>query len=102
MAPLDYKFAIFEDRIYETYRTQLECYAVLIEENFHKVVNKGFLVYTRSSNKLIEVEINESAKNDIRRICSEVNEVIIQNYYPKATKFKQRCVECTYRNVCVK
>ncbi|MCX6219414.1 MAG: CRISPR-associated protein Cas4 [Bacteroidia bacterium] len=102
MAPLDYKFAIFEDRIYETYRTQLECYAVLIEENFHKVVNKGFLVYTRSSNKLVEVEINESAKNDVRRICREVNEVIIQNYYPKATKFKQRCVECTYRNVCVK
>lgn len=24
MAPLDYKFAKFEDRIYETYRTQLE------------------------------------------------------------------------------
>ena len=102
MAPLDYKFAIFEDRIYETYRTQLECYAVLIEENFNKVVNKGFLVYTRSSNKLVEVEISESSKKDIRRICMEVNEVIIQNYYPKATKYKQRCVECTYRNVCVK
>ncbi|MGV8134341.1 MAG: hypothetical protein AB2L20_03930 [Mangrovibacterium sp.] len=41
MAPLDYKFAKFEDRIYETYRTQLECYAVLIEENFGKKVNKG-------------------------------------------------------------
>ncbi len=102
MAPLDYKFTIFEQRIYETYRTQLECYAVLIEENFKKEVNKGFLVYTRSSNKLIEVEISASAKEDIRNVCNEVNEVINQNYFPHSTKYKQRCVDCTYRNVCVR
>jgi CRISPR-associated exonuclease Cas4 len=102
MAPLDYKFAKFEDRIYETYQTQLECYAELIEENFHKDVNKGFLVYTRSSNKLVEVEITKSSKVDIRRICQEVNDIILQNYFPKATKYKQRCIGCTYRNICVK
>lgn len=101
MAPLDYKFAIFEDRIYETYRTQLECYAVLIEENFERKVHKGFLVYTRSSNKLIEVEIDETAKQNIRRVCNEVNDIIMQNYYPKATKYKQRCLGCTYRNLCI-
>lgn len=102
MAPLDYKFAKFEDRVYETYCTQLECYATLIEENFGKPVNKGFLVYTRSSNKLVEVEISETAKKDIREICREVNEVILQNYFPAATKYKQRCVGCTYRNICIK
>ncbi len=102
MGPLDFKFAKFEDRIYDTYKTQLECYAVLIEENFHKEVNKGFLVYTRSANKLVEVAISEEAKMDIRRICLEVNEVILKNYFPKATKYKQRCVGCTYRNICTK
>lgn len=102
MAPLDYKFAKFEDRIYETYRTQLECYAVLIEENFGNPVNKGFLVYTRSSNKLVEVEIGDTAKQDIRRVCKEINGIILQNYFPKATSYKQRCIGCTYRNICVK
>jgi CRISPR-associated exonuclease Cas4 len=102
MAPLDYKFAKFEDRIYETYRTQLECYALLIEENFKKRVRKGFLVYTRSSNKLVEVEISDPAKQDIRRVCEEVNDIILQNYYPRATKYKQRCIGCTYRNICIK
>lgn len=102
MAPLDYKFAKFEDRIYETYRTQLECYAVLIEDNFGRKVNKGFLVYTRSSNKLVDVEISEMAKQDIRRVCKEVNDIIIRNYFPPATKFKQRCIGCTYRNICIK
>jgi CRISPR-associated exonuclease Cas4 len=102
MAPLDYKFAKFEDRIYETYRTQLECYAVLIEENFHKKVEKGFLVYTRSSNKLVEIAIDEAAKLEIRQVCKEVIDVIEKNLFPKATKYKQRCVGCTYRNICVK
>jgi len=102
MTPLDYKFAKFEGRIYETYRTQLECYAVLIEENFHKKVEKGFLVYTRSSNKLVEVAIDEIAKSEIRQVCKEVNDIIEKNVFPKATKFKQRCTGCTYRNICVK
>jgi CRISPR-associated exonuclease Cas4 len=102
MAPLDYKFAKFEDRIYETYRTQLECYALLIEENFHKKVEKGFLVYTRSSNKLVEVTINKIAKSEIRQVCKEVIDVIENNHFPKATKHKQRCLGCTYRNICVK
>ena len=102
MTPLDYKFAKFEGRIYETYRTQLECYAVLIEENFHKKVEKGFLVYTRSSNKLVEIAIDEIAKSEIRQVCKEVNDIIEKNVFPKATKFKQRCTGCTYRNICVK
>lgn len=102
MAPLDYKFAKFEDRIYETYRTQLECYAVLIEENFQRSVKKGFLVYTRSSNKMVEVEISEAEKQEVRDICKRVNEIILNNYFPKATKYKQRCIGCTYRNICVK
>jgi len=102
MAPLDYKFAKFEDRIYETYRTQLECYAVLIEGNFQKKVEKGYLVYTRSANKLVEVPIDEKAKSEIRQVCKQVNDVIEKNLFPGATKYKQRCIGCTYRNICVK
>lgn len=102
MAPLDYKFAKFEDRIFETYRTQLECYAVLIEANFRKKVRTGYLVYTRSANKLVEIEVPEMAKRDICKICIDVTEVILHNYYPAATKYKQRCTGCTYRNICTK
>ena len=31
MAPLDYKFAEYKEKIYNTYKTQLFCYALLIE-----------------------------------------------------------------------
>jgi CRISPR-associated exonuclease Cas4 len=102
MTPLDYKFAKFEGRIYETYKTQLQCYAVLIEDNFKREVKKGFLVYTRSANKLIEVEITKEEKENIIETCKKVTEIIENNYFPKATKYKQRCQGCTYRNICIK
>ena len=102
MVPLDYKFALYEDKIYETYKTQLFCYAWLIEECFGREVNKGFLVYTRSNNKLIEVPILPSDKQLVKECAREIQNIIIRNFFPKATKYKMRCVDCTYRNICIK
>src|SRR5690606_6572592 len=102
LAPLDYKFAEYKNRVYDTYKQQLICYAVLIEFNYKKPVHKGFLVYTRSKNKLIEIEINEKDKKLIESSIKEMKEIISNNKFPKATKFKRRCVNCTYRNICIK
>lgn len=101
-APLDYKFAVWKDKVYDTYKQQLYCYAVLIEENFKVKVEKGYLVYTRSKNKLIEVPIPWEAKGEIKASMLQMLEIIAQNKFPKATKFKKRCVNCTYRNICIK
>lgn len=102
MAPLDYKFAQYDDRVYETYKTQLFCYAWLIEDNFHCAVNRGYLVYTRSSNKLVEVDIAANDKRLVESSVKEIEAIIDKNAFPRATKYKQRCVDCTYRNICIK
>ena len=101
-APLDYKFAEFKDRIYDTYRQQLFCYAVLIEENFGGKVDRGFLVYIRSKHKLAEVAITEDDKALIKSSISEFSKIVEENFFPKATKYKRRCVNCTYRNICIR
>ncbi len=101
-APLDYKFAFYKDKVYDTYKQQLYCYAVLIEENFKEKVEKGYLVYTRSKHKLIEVNIPLGAKEEIKESMQQMLNIIEQNKFPKATKFKKRCLNCTYRNICVK
>ncbi|NRB65312.1 MAG: CRISPR-associated protein Cas4 [Saprospiraceae bacterium] len=102
MAPLDYKFAEYKNRVFETYLTQLYCYSWLIAKNFNKPVNRGFLVYTRSKNKLIELQINSNHIAQVKKASKEIQEILIKNKFPKATKYKRRCVNCTYRNVCVK
>lgn len=101
-APLDYKFAVWNDKVYDTYKQQLYCYAVLIEENFEAKVEKGYLVYTRSKNKLVEITIPLDAKQEIKASMINMLEIIEENKFPKATKFKKRCVNCTYRNICIK
>jgi CRISPR-associated exonuclease Cas4 len=101
-APLDYKFAFYDDRIYETYKTQLMCYALLIEDNFRGEVNKGYLVYVRSKHKLIEIPVSTQEKAKVRKDAESVIEIIENNFYPKATRFKQRCLSCTYQNICIK
>jgi len=102
MAPLDYKFAQYKEKLFKTYKTQLACYAVLIESNFDTIVNKGYLVYIRSKNKLLEIEITKPDKENTIEISNKIVEIITKNIYPKATRYKKKCVTCTYKNICVK
>ena len=99
-APLDYKFAKWENRLYDTYRTQLICYAWLIEENFGLRVTRGYLVYVRSKNHLEEVAIGPEDMEGVRAAARGIREIVEKNHYPKGTKVRKRCEHCTYRNIC--
>lgn len=101
-APLDYKFAQWNEKVYETYRQQLFCYAVLIEQNFNTEVHRGYLVYTRSKNKVVEVPISDTEKETIKESIESIRVIIEGNRFPSATKYKKRCVNCTYQNICIK
>ena len=102
MAPLDYKFAEYKDRIFETYLTQQYCYACLIETNFGKPVNRGYIVYIRSKHHVMEVPISQENKDEVKQCAEQIWRIIDCNFYPKGTKYKKRCVDCTYRNICIK
>lgn len=99
-APLDYKFAKWEGRLYDTYRTQLACYAWLIESNFGVSVRKGYLVYVRSKNHLEEVAITETDIESVRMAAEGIRHLLQKNIYPNGTKVRKRCDHCTYRNIC--
>lgn len=102
-APLDYKFAVYKDRIFKTYRTQLYCYAWLIEENFPDArVQRGYLVYTRSHHRIIEVPITQNDQNQVKGCAAAITKIIAQNLFPAATKDRRKCVSCTYRKLCVR
>lgn len=100
-APLDYKFAVWKNKVMPTYRLQLTCYALLVEANFPGEVTSGYLVYTRSKHKVVEVPIEKAERRDATQLITEAQQVIVENKYPKATRNKRQCVTCTYRNICV-
>lgn len=101
MAPLDYKYAIYEDRLFKTYKNQMVLYALMIEEVYGKTVNKGFLVYCREGNRVVEVEITKEDKERVLEYIDEYRSVV-EGYYPEPTKQKSKCIDCCYKNICTK
>lgn len=101
MAPLDYKFAKFDEVLYKTYKNQMLMYAIMIEEMYKCKVNKCFLVYTRSSNLIKEFNVEDK---DILKLKKDIKEYfkVIQGFFPKATSSKARCIDCCYKNICIK
>ncbi|HQM85347.1 MAG TPA: CRISPR-associated protein Cas4 [bacterium] len=101
MAPLDYKFAEYSDYMFSTHKYQSLCYALLIEANYGLPVKTGFIVYTRSNNKLIEIEFKDEDRDKLKEIIREMVLIIQKGFFPKKTKSTARCGDCTYRNICV-
>ena len=101
MAPLDYKFAEYSDHLYSTHKYQSLCYALLIEENYGKKAERGFLVYTRSNNKLVTLEFTDEYRAKLIEIIDEIVRIMNTGFYPKKTRNTARCGDCTYRNLCV-
>jgi CRISPR-associated exonuclease Cas4 len=100
-APLDYKFAEFKNTIYRTHKYQAALYGILIMEHFGVDVKRGFVCYTRSNNHVEEIDFKQKDYEKAKEIVSEILNIIQKGYFPEGTKQKARCVDCTYRNICV-
>jgi CRISPR-associated exonuclease Cas4 len=100
-APLDYKYAEFKDTIYRTHKYQAALYGLLIMEHYGVDVKRGFVCYTRSNHHVEEIDFREKDYEKARQIVREILMIIQRGFYPEGTKQKARCVDCTYRNICV-
>ena len=98
--PLDYKFAKDPGRVYATLRLQSAIYALLIRENFGVPVRRGFLVYTRSHNRVVELTYEPEDFRRVGRTVREILEVVQRGRLPRRAP-ASRCVDCCYRPICV-
>lgn len=101
-APLDYKYAEYKDRTFKNHRYQLTFYGRLIRDCFDLPVHRGFIVYTRSRNKLVDIELTDAVYSDLDKIIAEFLEIVQRGLYPKPTRYPARCADCCYRNICEK
>ena len=98
--PLDYKFARDPGRVYTTLRTQSAIYALLIRENFGLPVHRGYIVYTRSRNRVVELTYEPEDFLRIGRVVREIMEVLGRGKLPRRAS-ASRCADCCYRFICV-
>ena len=101
-APLDYKYAEYKETLFKTYKFQLVFYAKLIMDCFDITVNRGYIVYVRSKNKLLEVAFKNSDFKELEKTVQKVRLVIENGVFPGPTTSRKRCGDCTYRNICEK
>jgi len=101
-APLDYKYAEYKERTFKNHIYQLALYGSLIRECFDLPVHRGFIVYTRSRNKLVEIALTAAVYSDLDKIIAEFLEIVQKGRYPKPTRYPARCADCCYRNICEK
>jgi CRISPR-associated exonuclease Cas4 len=102
MAPFDYKFSEDPGNVYYNQRMQSVLYGLMIAETFERQVTKGFLCYTRSNHRVVVVEHTEDDKTAARAVLQEILAIIQEGAFPPATRWKARCPDCCYRNICIK
>lgn len=98
--PLDYKFARDPGRVYTTLRLQSVIYALLIRESFNIPVNRGYVVYTRSNNRVVEIKYEPEDFRRVARVVREILAVVTRGYLPRRAP-ASRCADCCYRLICV-
>jgi CRISPR-associated exonuclease Cas4 len=101
MAPFDYKYARAPRQVFRNQRIQSVLYGLLIRETFDRPVHRGFVCYTRSKNKVVEIPFTEKSFAEAQRVVQEVIAVIQEGYLPPATRRRARCGDCCYRNICI-
>lgn len=102
IAPLDYKFTEYKERLYRTHKIQSILYSLLIMDNYGSQVKRGFLCYVRSKNLLKEIVFKDGDFEKINDIIKEIVFIIQKGYFPKGTHYKNKCVDCCYKNICLK
>jgi CRISPR-associated exonuclease Cas4 len=100
LAPLDYKYSEFSDYTFETHKVQSVLYALLIRENYQKPVTRGFICYVRGGSKVKEINYCDADFAHAGEVVKEIFSVILRGYYPKKTSYRNRCIDCCYRNIC--
>lgn len=100
--PLDYKFTKYTDFTFKTHKIQSTIYALLISESYNVPVKRGYICYVRSNNALKEIQYTDVDFIMAKKIVEEIFDIITMGFFPRKTKYSNRCVDCTYRNICNK
>ena len=100
-APFDYKYSEWKGRVYLNQKVQSALYGLMISAVYGLPVSRGFVCYTRSNHKVVEIALDREA---YARALGELHaclDVIQAGVYPPETDYPARCPDCCYRNLCL-
>lgn len=102
LAPLDYKYTEYKETVYRTHKYQVILYGMLVEDTYGLPVHKGYICYVRNGNVVKEIAIGAKERSEALKILADMVAIIQRGKFPKRTPHAIRCLDCCYRNICVK
>ena len=95
--PVDFKWTTGSP--YKNHIFQLCGYALLLEDCYQRVVNKGF-VYLIPKNDAVVFDLTDDLKTETRRVLEDIRAMVEREQMPPPTPIRSRCTDCEYRNFC--
>lgn len=100
-APVDYKYAIYPDYVYKGHRMQIGAYALLIENIYQVTVSQGFIFYIRDGSKVARIPFSDKLRQDTLQAIGDILKITEQEKIPDSASRSVKCMDCTYKNICV-
>jgi len=95
--PVDFKYS--EQQVYPNHIVQLSAYAVILEERFGRLVDRGF-IFLIPKEEIVPVELAVERKSSARLLLDMVRKAIVEEKMPEPTDIRARCDDCEFRNYC--
>lgn len=98
--PIEIKWSSLDkERAKWDHKLQVVTYALLIDENFKTSVKRGYIYYLKDK-RVIELIIDDGLKNLVRKIITNIHQMIVDERDPGVTVPFTKCVNCGYRVYC--
>lgn len=95
--PVDFKFT--KGRPFKNHVYQLGGYALVLESNHSKPVNKGF-VYLIPPRDAVVFDITGDLKQECARTLEDIRRMIKEELFPAPPSHRSKCADCEYQNYC--
>ena len=92
--PIQLKYSKKPDKIYQTQKLQLLFEAFLIEKVLGYKSPFGYIKY-ELSNEIVKVDLTD--KSELFEVIDKVKNIIKNEVFPEATKYKKRLIDNCYR-----
>jgi CRISPR-associated exonuclease Cas4 len=101
LIPVEVKAASLDasSKVKKDHMMQLACYALLIEDNFKKIVKRGAVYYLRDR-RVAYVAIDNYLKRETRKVIEEVYKIIEKEEMPRIRQRMSKCKNCGYYRYC--
>lgn len=97
LIPVEFKDSVEPPGLNHKY--QLTAYAMLVEDQFGRVVRRGF-IHLIPTKEVIEYAITPNMRRHVMRTLAAIRAVVASDSLPAPPSILSKCVDCEFRRFC--